>query len=70
MTPKELLKTLECRRKGLAYQLWKQGNLIGAVMGNYPRTPEEACPELYPPKTSIKMPDFLKDKWLRKEGYR
>lgn len=70
MTLKELINTLNQRKKGLAYTLWKGANLNGAAFGskNYPSTPEEACPELYPPKPSIKMPDFLKEKWLRKGG--
>lgn len=70
MTVKELIGTLENRRKGLAYKMWKEANLIGmpAFSKNYPSSPEIACPELYPPKSSIKMPDFLKDKWLKRGG--
>ena len=70
MTVRELLKTLEQRKKGLAYEMWKIANLTGASFGskNFPSTPEEACPELYPPKFSIKMPDFLKEKWIKKGG--
>lgn len=70
MTIKELIKTLEQRKKGLAYKVWKEANLIGASFGenDFPNNPESACPELYPPKISIKMPDFLKEKWLKKGG--
>lgn len=70
MTLKELVKTLEARRKGLAYRMWKGANLISAscFSKNYPESPENACPELYPPKTSIKMPDFLINKWLKRGG--
>lgn len=70
MTIKELLKTLEQRKKGLAYEIWKVANLTGASFGskNFPSTPAKACPELYPPKVSIKMPDFLREKWLKKGG--
>ena len=71
MTPKELLNTLEQRRKGLSYHVWKLSNLVGAAFcdsGKFPSTPEEACPELNPPKASIKMPNYLKEKWLKKGG--
>lgn len=70
MTIRELLKTLEQRKKGLAYKMWKTANLTGTSIAGkeFPSTPEEASPELYPPKVSIKMPDFLKEKWLKKGG--
>ena len=61
MTVKELIDTLIARRKGMAYRIWKQAYLIAwAVMGkHYPKTPEKASPELYPPKPRIKMPANL-----------
>lgn len=60
MTIKELLKTLEQRKKGLSYVIWKQANLIGASMSKgFPDTPERANPELYPPTPTIKRPDWL-----------
>lgn len=70
MTFKELNKTLEMRKKGQAYELWKLANLVGcAIVGKkFPNNPEEACPELYPPKPTIKMPDFLKEKFLKRGG--
>lgn len=68
MTPYELKKTLEQRREGLSYKLWKQGNL-SQLMEKYPETPEEASPELAKPKKKIAMPDFLKEKWARQKGY-
>lgn len=68
MTPYELKKTLEQRREGLSYKLWKQGNL-SQMMEKYPETPEEASPELSKPKKTIAMPDFLKEKWARQKGY-
>lgn len=71
MTVKELLKTLEQRKKGLAYRIWKEANLIGVSFGDgkkFPSNPEEASPELYPPKVTVKMPDFLKEKWLKRGG--
>ena len=37
---------------------------------NYPDKPKDACPELFPPKKTIKMPNWLKEKWLKKGGVR
>lgn len=68
MTPYELKKTLEQRKEGLSYKLWKQGNLC-QMMEEYPETPEEASPELSKPKKKIAMPDFLKEKWAKQKGY-
>lgn len=60
----ELDRTLEMRRKGLAYEIWKKGNL-NQMLKEYPSNPEEACPELYPPKKTYKMPNFLKEKYYK-----
>lgn len=70
MTIKELIDTLLARRKGLAYRMWKEAYLISwAVMGkNFPKTPENASPELYPPKPTIKMPDNLLKRQLEDKG--
>lgn len=70
MTLKELLDTLESRRKGLAYKVWKNAYLISwAVMGKqYPKLPEGASPELYPKKPRIKMPDNLFNAEMKKRG--
>ena len=67
MTPYELRKTLEQRREGLAYRLWKQGNLC-QLMTKYPEKPEDACPELAKPQKTYPMPDFLKGKWAKQKG--
>lgn len=67
MTIYELKKTLEQRNEGLSYRLWKQGNL-SQTMKEYPKTPEEASPELSKPKKKYVMPDFLREKWLRQKG--
>lgn len=66
MTIKELMDTLQARKRGLAYKMWKESYLISwAVMGKkYPQSPSDASPELYPPKPRIKMPEML----LRKKG--
>lgn len=64
MTIEELYKTLDNRRKGLAYSLWKQAELNRYVLDpkNFPNTPEEASPELYPPKKTYKKFSFLEGK--------
>lgn len=67
MTPYELRKTLEQRKEGLSYKLWKQGNL-SQWLNKYPKTPDEASPELAKPKPRYPMPDFLKEKWAKQNG--
>ena len=70
MTISELIDTLQSRRKGFAYRVWKQAYMISwAVMGkNYPRDPQKASPELYPQKPRIKMPPNLLKKEMEKRG--
>lgn len=73
MTLKELSETLENRRKGLAYELWKQATLITMGVADllkdkksksiFPNSPSEASPELYPPKPTMKKPSFLSKKY-------
>lgn len=68
MTLKELQEAYISVNKGLAYKMWRQANLNCLVLSkNFPKTPEEACPELYPPKKKYQMPDFLIEK-ARKRG--
>ena len=65
MTLKELSETLEHRKKGLAYELWKQSMLITLGVADilkdkkskaiFPESPQDACPELYPPKPRLKL---------------
>jgi hypothetical protein len=67
----ELTDLLTNRKQGLAYELWKSFVLNRYILAEFkdiPKTPEEACPELYPPKKKYKMPDFLKEKWQRREA--
>ena len=70
MTVSELIDTLEARRKGLGYKIWKQSYLIAwAVMGKqYPKTPEKASPELYKKKKTMKMPPNLLKEHLKQMG--
>lgn len=58
----ELLNTLKQRKKGLAYQMWKQMVLNAYILApeKMPKTPEEGSPELYPPPKTYKKFDFLK----------
>ena len=73
MTLKELSDTLENRKKGLGYELWKQAGLIMLGIGEllkdkkskeiFPKSPQEACPELYPPKPSLKLNINLNKKY-------
>ena len=73
MTLKELSDTLENRKKGLGYELWKQAGLIMLGIGDllkdkkskeiFPKSPQEACPELYPPKPSLKLNINLNKKY-------
>lgn len=67
MTLQELFDTLENRRKGLAYQIWRLASLTRSpFIKNFPNSPKEAIPELYPQEKGIKMPDFLIDKAIKR----
>lgn len=70
MDLKELIKTLEQRREGLAYKVWKEAMLTGWAFGGkkYPKDYKDACPELFPPKKRIKMPRWLKERMIKKGG--
>lgn len=69
MTVKELRQTLQQRNKGLAYEMYKQAGLVAmAVFGKIPDTPEKASPELYPPKKTYKMSDWMKERYYKQEG--
>lgn len=73
MTLKELSDTLENRKKGLGYELWKQAALITMGVADllkdkkgraiFPNNPQEASPELYPPKPSLKVNIKLNKKY-------
>lgn len=73
MTLRELSDTLEYLKKGLAYKLWKQADLITMGIADllkdkkskaiFPKTPQEACPELYPPRPSLKIKTPLNKKY-------
>ena len=67
MTLKELERTLINRRKGLAYEIWRMASLTRSPFTkNFPQTPKDACPELFPVQKGIKMPDFLIEKAIKR----
>ena len=69
MTLGELNESLKQVNQGLAYQMWKQAILNISMLGkDRPDTPEKASPELYPPKKTYQMPDWVRKKWLQKKG--
>ena len=67
MTLKELEDTLLHRRQGMAYEIWRLASLTRSpFVKNFPSSPEQACPELYPKKEGIKMPSFLIEKAIKR----
>lgn len=70
MTISEMLFTLTATRKGQAYLMWRNAMLISwATLGkDYPKNPEDALPELFPPKKAVQMPDWLKEEWIKQQG--
>ena len=64
MTLKELRNTVIQINKGLAYKMYKQAYLIGlAFAGKLPDKVEKACKELYPPKKTYKMPEWVRERY-------
>jgi len=67
MTLYELMETLENRKQGLAYEIWRHASLVRSPFTkNFPASPKEAMPELFPQEEGIKMPDFLMDKAIKR----
>ena len=67
MTMTELEKTLESRRKGLAYKIWRLSTFTHSpFVQNFPNSQKDAMPELYPIEKGIPMPDFLKEKAMKR----
>lgn len=50
----------------MGYFVWRLGSL-SQWLKEYPKSPEDACPELYPEKKGIPMPDFLKEKYFKRK---
>ena len=68
MTLKELLNGLEQANKGLAYTLFKDKVLLNqSLAGKMKKTPQEACPELFPPKKTYRMPDWLAKRYKKQQ---
>lgn len=69
MTLYELKNTLREANAGLSYFMWKQAGLTIAMLGKErPKTPQEANPELYPPKKTYKMPEWVRKKYMKQKG--
>lgn len=69
MTVKELKNSLEQYNRGLAYRMFRDKILLNqALTGKLKRTPEEALPELYPPRKTYKMPAWLKERYRKQKG--
>lgn len=67
MTYMELEKTLENRKQGIAYEIWRLASFVHSpFVKNFPASPKEAMPELFPQQQGIKMPDFLVDKAIKR----
>jgi len=67
MTLKELESMLINKRMGLAYKIWRLATFIHSpFIQNFPNSPKEAMPELYPIERGIPMPDFLKEKAMKR----
>ena len=68
MTLKELKISLRNINKGLAYNLYKQSILTGLAFVGKLKEPEKMMPELYPPKKTMIMPEWVKEKYIKKRG--
>jgi len=69
MTLYELKNALKQANKGLAYTMWKQGLITISMLGKKaPESPEKASPELYPPRKTYKMADWMIKKYLERGG--
>lgn len=67
MTLYELKNALREVNEGLAYTMWKQAVLTMSMLGKKaPKNPREGSPELYPPKKTYKMPEWMVRKYLER----
>ena len=68
MTLNELRNSIEQVNKGLAYRLFKDKILMSqALVGKMKKTPQEALPELYPPKKTYRMPTWLRKRYEKQQ---
>ena len=62
----ELTDTIEYRRKGMGYAIWRLASLTRSPwVQNFPEKPEDACPELFPQKKGIPMEQWMIDKYIK-----
>lgn len=68
MTVKELKNSLEQVNKGLAYYMFRDKILLNhALRGKMKKTPEEEMPELYPPKKTYQMPEWVRKRYEKQK---
>lgn len=68
MTLKELKNGLEQANKGLAYYMFRDKILLNqALAGKMKKTPQDALPELYPPKKTYRMPDWIRKRYEKQK---
>ena len=50
--------------------MYKQAYMTGLAFGGkkFPKSAEEAFPELYPPKKRYKMPEWRKKRYYKQKG--
>lgn len=66
MTLYELKIMLEGKRKGLAEHLYKEAVIIGRLFNkDFPKTSEEAFPELFPPKKTYKVSSWIIERYQK-----
>ena len=69
MTLKELTNAVEQENKGLAYKMFRDKiTMSKALVGKMKKTPQEEFPELFPPKKTYKMPNWLRRRYEKKGG--
>ena len=67
MTLKELDDTIEKRKMFIGYEIYRLASLTRSpFVKNFPASPKEACPELYPIQKGIPMPEFLREKAMKR----
>lgn len=67
MTLKELEQSLINRRQGLGNNIYRLAMLVRSPFAkDFPDSPKKAFPDLYPQEKGIPMPDFLKDKAIKR----
>ena len=69
LTLEELENLIIQARKGLGYRIWRLASLTKHPwITNFPENPEEACPELFPQKTTVQMSEWLYKRFMKRGG--